>query len=157
MTIGIGDVLKELPLSAREKLARDRVVTPKGLAKSYNGDWKRLIDDLTEPQLRKTLKALDEESLRAVVYRAFKFPVANKHEEFTKKGVSKRVRVPSLFLKLLGVDYNDKKVGSETFRELRDRLEELGLEVLDTDSNPLPPDKNPGKNGRVKLKRMFKR
>ncbi len=67
----ISDVLNTLTPSWRERLADDRGVTARGLARSYKGEWVNLMKDLTGPELARALRLLEEEDLRVVALRAF--------------------------------------------------------------------------------------
>ncbi len=68
----IGDVLGELTERQRQRLAdnRPRPVAPNELARSYRGDWAKLVADLSEEELLRALRVLPERELRVAVLRA---------------------------------------------------------------------------------------
>ena len=67
----ISNVLGTLTEKRRKRLADDRGCTIEGLAKSYSGKWVDLMKDMTNPELAKALKLLDDDDLRVVALRAF--------------------------------------------------------------------------------------
>lgn len=158
----IGDVVGTLPESSKARLRRIRGLGLRGnLAKSYSGDWESFIRDLSNADLRRALRLLEDEELRVVTFRAF----MDQHEpnnirgfEFGPDGVSQPLVVPGVFEKLTGWRAPGA-VTKQIFRALRDRLKELGIEVLDpNDGHPLTDDEyqHAGLTDRVRLGRMFR-
>ena len=88
----ISDVLNTLTPSRRERLADDRRVTARGLARSYRGEWVNLMKDMTGPELARALRLLEEEDLRVVALRAFDGRTVTLTDiEQTPKGIIKKL------------------------------------------------------------------
>ena len=129
----IGDVLRELTIGQRERLAGVRGVTPNGLANSYGGDWVTLIKDMKKDELARALKnVLDDNELRVVALRAFDGRNTELDRiNWTADGEAPQRRQAIGIVKALCTWGPNALQTSAWENEIEPRLRDVGIEGLD--------------------------